>query len=96
MNAAKKPVCLNSVNVCNWNQNAGPVVILNEQSTVHERVAYCYSQIGMLETLLVALANHTDDEVRSLAEMVEHFTYPVFLVLETIGDITHKETLATT
>lgn len=96
MNAAKKHLCLNSVNVCNWNQNAGPVAILNPDSTVHERIAYCYSQIGMLDTLLVALANHTDDEIRSLAGMVEHFTSPVILVLETLGDITHKETLATT
>ncbi|MBK7000972.1 MAG: hypothetical protein IPH35_13660 [Rhodoferax sp.] len=88
MNAAKKPVCLDSVVIGNWNKNAGPVTLLNPDSTVHERIAYCWSQIGMLSTFLDAMSNHTEDEIRSFSEMVRHFTDPVIMVLEVLGDMT--------
>lgn len=88
MNAAKKPVCLNSVNVCNWDRNAGPVVILNEQSSIHERVSFCWDQLDMVTGLLDTLGNHNDDEIRWLAGMLENLISPVFRVLETVGDMT--------
>lgn len=88
MNAEKKHLCLDSVNVCNWNQNAGPVVILNPDSTVHERIAYCWHQIGLLDSLLDTLGNHTDGEIRAMAGMLENFTNPIVRILETLGEMT--------
>ncbi len=85
-----KPISLDSPMVANWQFDSGPVSVLNPDSTLHERAAWCWQQVVTLNCMLNILATgHNDPEIRSLVNIVQTFTDPLESVLETVGDKTN-------
>ena len=75
---------LDSGHSTNWNCDASPVAILNEASTLHERVAYCWgiaNDIQGMAELFTLQRDNTDlarvcgvfmNQMRPLVAMLEH------------------------
>jgi hypothetical protein len=69
----------------NWKSDAGPVAVLNMESTTHERVAYCW---GLAETLNVIadLGIASDDrDISRFAGLISRAVAPLISVLDQLG-----------
>lgn len=83
---APNPLRLDHGHNQNWSPNAGPVAILNEASTVHERIAYCWGlSMEMLE-LAELLGDSSDDSVVRVASLFSNHLRPLVSMLSNFGD----------
>jgi hypothetical protein len=63
MTKASNALRLDAGHNTNWNLNAQPVAILNEASTLHERIAYCWGLSNDLLSLSAFLNEHQSSDV---------------------------------
>ena len=74
----------------NWSIGAKPVAILNEASTLHERVAYCWGMANDLQDLSFLLVNQNDSDISRLAGLFLNQIKPLVVMLEDLGTITRQ------
>lgn len=75
----------------NWKIDAQPVAILNEASTQHERIAYCWSLARDLLELSSVLLEHQSPEVARTACMFYNQATLLVAVLERLGSDTYSD-----
>lgn len=79
------PLRLDSSYSKNWNPYAESAVVLNEASTLHERVAYCYGLAHHLQEISSLLLAHSSPEVARVAGLFFDQVMPLMGTLERVG-----------
>ena len=69
----------------NWNPYAGSAVVLNEASTLHERVAYCWGLAHHLQEISSLLLEHSSPEVARVAGTFYEQMMPLTGMLRRVG-----------
>ena len=72
----------------NWNIDAAPVAVLNETSTLHDRIAYCWGVAERIHELTGFFMESNSPEVRRIGSMLHCHADPLVAVLERLGDDT--------
>ena len=72
----------------NWTSSATPVAILNTESTLHDRIAYCWGLANQLHILSDILAEHENPEVQQVVALFGCQLMPLQVMLETLGSDT--------
>jgi len=72
----------------NWISSTTPVAILNTESTLHERVAYCWGLATQLHVLSDLLAQHENPEIQQVAAQYGFQLIPLMATLHKIGSDT--------
>ena len=83
------PLGLDSRNSANWKVDAQPVAILNEASTLHERLAYCWGLACGLQELSEFLCESTSADVARTSGFFTNQIAPLVAMLERLGADTH-------
>lgn len=78
----------------NWQTDAVAVAVLNEASTVHERIAYCWGLAVDLLELSELLADSNDDTVVRVVSRYANHLHPLVAVLTNLGDSTRPMLIA--
>ena len=73
----------------NWTSRAVPVAILNTESTLHDRIAYCWGLAKNLHVLSFNLNQHSNSEVREVAFLFGCQLQPLEVMLEKMGSDTN-------
>lgn len=79
------PLRLDAWNNNNWNIDAKPVAILNETSTLHERLAYCHGVASDIQNLAELLYDSNSDGVARAAGFFFSQIVPLVAMLERLG-----------
>ena len=72
----------------NWTSSEIPVAILNTESTLHDRIAYCWGLANHLHVLSDFLCNHDNAEIRQVAALFGCQLMPLEVMLHKMGDDT--------
>ncbi|MFZ3141161.1 hypothetical protein [Polaromonas sp.] len=72
----------------NWRRDAAPVAILNEASTLHERIAYCWGLAQQLLDLSEFLHDSQDPSVARVSGLFSNHLTPLANMLDHLGDST--------
>lgn len=83
-----KTVLLNDHMGKNWKFDAGPVAVLNLESTTHERIAYCWGLAANLDALADLGINSNDADVSNFARLISSALAPLLATLDHLGDET--------
>ncbi|CAN5192429.1 hypothetical protein BH10PSE16_BH10PSE16_42840 [soil metagenome] len=83
------PLRLDARNNTNWNIDAQPVAILNEASTLHERLAYCFGLAASIQDLAELLCESKSEGVVITAGFFVNRMAPLVAMLERLGNDTH-------
>lgn len=81
---------------CNGNWDgveAPPVAILNTDSTLHDRIAYCYGLGGMVAHLADLCRFNDNSDIQRVGALLHHQIQPLMEVLHVIGSSTHPDQL---
>lgn len=83
----EKAMGLDGVNVRNWDGSAQPVAVLNEMSTLHERVAFCWGLSRQLYdlTTIFGEASEPDSEAARLSNLLAQQLRPLVAMLDRLG-----------
>ena len=74
----------------NWDGvDATPVAILNTDSTLHERIAYCYGMGEMVANLADLCRFDDNADIQRVGALLHHQIKPLMEVLHVIGCSTH-------
>lgn len=84
----RAPFRLDSGMSSNWDVNAQPVAILNEASTLHERVAYCWGLAHDLAELSSVLIEHQSPGVNRTSGLFFNQITLLTDVLDRLGNDT--------
>ena len=82
---------LDSGQNCNWNGDAAPVAVLNERSTLHDRLAYLHGLTDQLSSLATILGHHKLCEVTDVASVIFWHVQPMAALLEHMAEETQHE-----
>jgi hypothetical protein len=82
------PLRLDAFQSDNWSSSATPVAILNTQSTLHERIAYCWGLANQLHVLSDFLAQHENPEIQQAATLFGSQLQPLVTMLKKLGSDT--------
>lgn len=89
------PLRLDAGYSANWKPSAGPVAILNEASTLHERVAYCWGLAAHLQELSNLFHEHRSSDIARVSGLFYDQITPLVDMLHRLGDdtrlIEHRE-----
>ena len=85
---SKAPLRLDEGHNLNWKIHAKPVAILNEDSTLHERVAYSWGLATSLEELSLLLTESSVTDVARSAGLFFNRLQPLVAMLERLGSDT--------
>lgn len=78
----------------NWDgPSAAPVAILNTDSTLHERIAYCYGMSEMIGNLADLCRFDDNADVQRVGALLNHQIKPLIEVLHVIGSSTHPDNI---
>lgn len=83
------PLCLDAWSTNNWHFDAQSVAILNEASTLHERVAYCHGLAHGLQKVAELLYENDSEGVASAAGFFYSQITPLVAMLERMGADTY-------
>jgi hypothetical protein len=72
----------------NWSSSATPVAILNTESTVHDRIGFCWGLANQLHTLSDLLAQHENTEIQQVAALFGCQLQPLEVMLQKLGNDT--------
>ena len=72
----------------NWTSSEIPVAILNIESTLHDRIAYCWGVTNQLHVLSDFLCEHDNTDIRQLAALFGCQLQPLKVVLQQLGNDT--------
>jgi len=75
----------------NWNSSAAPVAILNTETTLHERIAYCWELGSQIEELAQLLNVSTDTEQSRIGTLLTHNITPLMAMLNHLAESTANE-----
>ena len=81
-----KPVRLDSGQNTNWHTDAAPVAILNDASTLHDRIAYLWGLTNQLADFADILAGHEIADVNRVATMLQWHIQPMIGLLERMAE----------
>ena len=81
------PLCLDAWSTNNWNLDAQPVAILNEASTLHERVAYCHGLAHGMQKVAELLYENDSEGVASAAGFFSVKSHPSWQCLSAWAQI---------
>ena len=87
-NASPTPLRLDEGHNQNWKVDARPVAILNEDSTLHERIAYCWGLAESLNELTVLLNESAASDVARVSGLYYNRLQPLVAMLERLGSDT--------
>lgn len=90
-NTSKAPLRLDAGNNTNWQVDAKPVAILNEASTLHERIAYCWGLANALQDLACFLNESQCSDVSRVAGLFFNQTAPLVEMLSHLGSATDSD-----
>ena len=79
------PLYLDGCATDNWAFDAQPVAILNEASTLHERVAYCHGLASAMQQLAELLYDSNSEGVARAAGRFFSRLVPLVTMLERMG-----------
>ena len=82
------PVRLDAFQSDNWTSSTTPVAILNPESTLHERVAYCWGLANQLHVLSDFLVQHESREIQQVAALFGSQLKPLVTILNKLGSDT--------
>jgi hypothetical protein len=85
------PVRLDAFQSNNWTSSTTPVAILNTQSTLHERIAYCWGLANQLHVLSDFLAQHENPEIQQAAVLFGSQLQPLVTMLKKLGSDTRPD-----
>lgn len=85
-----EPLRLDSRHNDNWNVDAAPVAILNEASTLHERIAYCWDLAYQLQDLSMFLNESENSDVARVSGLFTRQLLPLVEMLNHLGSNTCK------
>ena len=88
-NTSTAPLRLDAGHNTNWQIDAQPVAILNEVSTLHERIAYCWGLANAMHDLACFLSESECSDVRRVSGMFVNQTAPLLSMLENLGSETN-------
>ena len=85
---------LDTFHVTNWDIKSQPVAVLNEASTLHERVAHCWGMaMDMLD--ICGLLNESEStDVARVSGLMHGRLTPLVELLHLIGSDTYQASLA--
>ena len=72
----------------NWSNSNIPVAILNTESTLHDRISFCWNLANQLHVLSSLLAEHENREIKETAAMFGGQLIPLEAMLRKLGDDT--------
>ena len=90
-NTSTTPLRLDEGNNLNWKVDAKPVAILNEDSTLHERVAYCWGLASSLDDLSMLLNESSVPDVARISGLFYYRLQPLVAMLERLGSDTRRQ-----
>lgn len=70
----------------NWRVDAGPVAILNQASTTHERIAFCWGLAAQIDTLAQMLATANDRAAWPVGGLLQSFATPLVAMLDRLAN----------
>ena len=73
----------------NWTSSEVPVAILNTESTLHDRIAYCWGLANQLHVLSDFLCDHDNPEIKQVAALFSCQLQPLESLLEKLGSDTN-------
>ena len=82
---AKEPVSLTSLKNSNWRLNVRPAAVLNNATSVHDKVAYCWAAVRSYRQLASLLLHSEDEEVSALADVFWQDSASLETLLELLG-----------
>lgn len=82
------PVRLDAFQGDNWTSSTNPVAILNTESTLHERIAYCWGLANQLHVLSDFLIQHENPEIQQAAALFGCQLQPLENMLKQLGSDT--------
>lgn len=85
METTTSPLRLDAFHNQNWRVDAAAVAILNEASTHHEKIAYCWGLADQLHGLAMFLAVNDNESVRRMSSLFLCHLTPLVCVLERLG-----------
>lgn len=83
-------VQLNDHMACNWTFAARPIAVLNLDSSIHERVAYCWGLAANLDALAELGASSGDVDVSNFSNLVSSMLVPLLATLGNLGTVTFQ------
>jgi hypothetical protein len=83
-----EPLRLDAGHNTNWQVEAKPVAILNEASTLHERIAYCWGLANAMQDLACFLNESECSDVRRVSGLFFNQTAPLVKMLDHMGSET--------
>lgn len=87
-NTSTAPLRLDAGHNTNWQVDAQPAAILNEASTLHERIAYCWGLANAMHDLACFLSESERSDVRRVSGMFTNQTAPLLSMLEHLASET--------
>ena len=72
----------------NWTSSEIPVAILNTESSLHDRIAYCWGLANQLHVLSDFLGQHESLEIQQIAALFGCQLMPLEVMLQKLGDDT--------
>jgi hypothetical protein len=82
------PLRLDSGQNSNFDGHAAPVAILNDASTLHERLAYLWGLVDQLAGIVNIMAQHNNQDVSCAANSLHWHIQPMASLLERMADDT--------
>ena len=83
-----EPLRLDAFHNQNWRVDAQPVAVLNEASTTHERIAYCWGQANQISEIAHMLGTSSDADLRRCGGLLHLLSTPLTAMLDHLADTT--------
>lgn len=88
VNTTAEPVRLDDASNANWFLDAAPVAVLNPDSGLHDRIAYCWGLASRLNEMTQFLGVHGDFELQRVSMLLGCHVSPLVAVLEALAEST--------
>ena len=83
-----EPLRLDAFHNQNWEVSAGPVALLNDASSTHERIAFCWGLAVQVHTLAHILFTSEDLSLWRYGQLLNSFSTPLEAMLDRLADDT--------
>ena len=84
-NTPSEPIRLDAFQSDKWTGDSIPVAILNTESTLHQRIAYCWGLAHQLHIFSDFLVQHENPEMRQVGELFDSQLQPLVTLLDKLG-----------
>lgn len=88
VNTTTEPIRLDDASNTNWHLNASPVAVLNPDSSLHDRLAYCWGLASRLSEMTNFIGVHGDFELQRVSMLLVCHVSPLVTVLEALAEST--------